>query len=137
MQVEIIKIGNIIGPNSFPFHNKGNDNIILVATDGDKLYNYYLEILKKNRPQFRYQKTTQSIVGYVVLSYLQKTPKTLIGECDGSPIVGKPYTINNSNWHTSTVEDIIEDCVLVTKNSVYAIHNLSKLRDKKIQDLGL
>lgn len=137
MQVEIIKIGNIIGPNSFPFHNKGNDKIILVATDGDKLYNYYLEILKKNRPQFRYQKTTQSIVGYVVLSYLQKTPKTLIGECDGNPIIGKPYTINNSNWHTSTVEDIIEDCIIVTKNSIYAIHNLSKIREKKINDLGL
>ena len=59
MQVEIIKIGSIIGPNSFPFHNKGDNKIILVATDGDDTYNYYLEILRKNRPQYRYQKTVQ------------------------------------------------------------------------------
>lgn len=136
MQVEIIKIGNIIGPNSFPFHNKGDNKLILVATDGDEIYNYYLQILKKNRPQFRYQKTVQSIVGYVVISWLEKN-KTLIGKCDGNPIVGKPYTINNSSWHTSTVEDIIEESVLITKNSIYAIHNLSKIRDKKINDLGL
>lgn len=136
MQVEIIKIGNIIGPNSFPFHNKGNDKLILIATDGDTTYNYYLEILKKNRPQFRYQKTVQSIVGYTRFNPLDKN-KTLVGISDGDAIPGKPYTINNSSWHTSTVEDIIEDSILVTKNSIYAIHNLSKIRDKKINDLGL
>lgn len=135
-EVEIIKIGNIIGPKSFPFSNEGDDKIILVATDGDVVYNYYLEILKKNKPYFRYQKTVQSIVGYPTISYLEKN-KTLIGNSDGEAIIGKPYTINNSLWHTSNVEEIIENCVLVTKNSIYAIHSLSKLRDKKISDLGI
>ena len=128
MQVEIIKIGSIIGPSSFP--------TILVATDGDELYNYYLGILRKNRPQYRYQKTVQSIVGYPVLSPLDKN-KTLIGKSDGDPIVGQSYTIDNSTWHTSLIEEILEECVLITKNSIYAIHNQSKLRDKKITDLGL
>ena len=136
MQVEIIKIGSIIGPNSFPFHNKGDNKIILVATDGDDTYNYYLDILRKNRPQYRYQKTFQSIVGYPVLSHLDKN-KTLIGKCDDDPTIGQVYTINNSTWHTSLIEEILEECVLITKNSIYAIHNQSKLRDKKITDLGL
>ena len=136
MQVEIIKIGSIIGPNSFPFLNKGDNKIILVATDGDDTYNYYLEIVRKNRPQYRYQKTVQSIVGYPVLNPLDKN-KTLIGKCDGIPTIGQVYTINNSTWHTSLIEEILEECVLITKNSIYAIHNQSKLRDKKITDLGL
>ena len=133
MQIQVIKIASIIGPDSFPF--------ILVANDGDLIYNYYLGILKKNKPEFRYQKTTQSIVGYpnVFRSSLvgNQPSNELKGLSDGDPIVGQSYTINNSSWHTSLVEEILEECVLITKNSIYAIHNQSKLRDKKITELGL
>lgn len=141
MQVQVIKIASIIGPDSFPFNEKGNKTFILVANDGDLIYNYYLGILKKNKPEFRYQKTTQSIVGYpnVFRSSLvgNQPVDTLKGISDGDPIVGQSYTINNSSWHTSLVEEILEECVLITKNSIYAIHNQSKLREKKIKDLGI
>ena len=129
MQVQVIKIASIIGPDSFPF--------ILVANDGDLIYNYYLGILKTNKPEFRYQKTTLSIIGTPNLGIFGKKSDKLIGESDGDPIVGQSYTIDNSTWHTSLIEEILEECVLITKNSIYAIHNQSKLRDKKITDLGL
>lgn len=136
MQVQVIKIASIIGPDSFPFSEKGN-RTLLVANDGDLIYNYYLGILKKNKPEFRYQKTTLSIIGTPNLGIFGKKSDKLIGESDGDPIVGQSYTINNSSWHTSLVEEILEECVLITKNSIYAIHNQSKLRDKKITELGL
>lgn len=134
--VEIIKIGNIIGPNSFPFHNKGNDKIILVATDGDSIYNYYLNLLTTNKPEFRYQKTQQALVGHPYNLFNHKSKKTF-GKPDSDPIIGQSYTLNNSEWHTSKVEDVISDCVIITKNSIYAIHDISKIRSKKITDLGL
>jgi protein subunit release factor A len=40
-------------------------------------------------------------------------------------------------WRTSVVDRIIEDCIVITKNSVYAIHDLALLRDNKLKELGL
>lgn len=134
--VEIIKIGNIIGPNSFPFHNKGDNKIILVATDGDSIYNYYLNLLITNKPDYKYQKTQQAIVGYPYNLFNHKVKK-IFGKPDSVPIIGQSYTLDNSKWHTSKVEDVVTDCVIITKNSIYAIHDISKIRAKKITDLGL
>ena len=56
---------------------------------------------------------------------------------DGSPIVGESYTLDNSSWYTSRIERVIDDCIIITKNSVYAIHSISDLRDKKLNNLGI
>ena len=32
---------------------------------------------------------------------------------------------------------IIDENILITRNSVYAIHNVSKLREKRLNDLGI
>jgi hypothetical protein len=51
-------------------------------------------------------------------------------------VVGQSYELDN-NWHTSRIERIIDNCIIVTKNSIYAIHNLQQLRERKIKDLGI
>ena len=106
---------------------------ILIVNSGE-IFDYYVSILKKNcENEYSFLKTDKSIVG---------TPNVfrrdiLKGTSDGDPIVGKPYTISNGVWHTSTVIKIVNDNVLITKNSVYAIHNISEMREKKINDLGI
>ena len=60
----------------------------------------------------------------------------LIGVPDGDPIVGKTYGING-NWYTSPIIKIIDNCVLITENSISAIHHISKIREDKLKQLGI
>jgi hypothetical protein len=134
-EVEILKIGSILPT----FRNKPT---VMVVHNAGPTFEYYVNKLKENCiEKFSFQKTAQSIVGYpsVFRSSLigNQSSYELKGISDGDPIIGKPYTINNSTWHTSTVEEIIDDCVIITKNSVYAIHTISKLRDEKLKNIGL
>ena len=145
-EVEILKIGSvmpivpILGSRVYDT-SQFRKTTIMVVYDGGKLFDYYIDILKKNCDEYSYQKTAQSIVGYpnVFRSSLvgNQPVDTLKGISDGDPIVGQSYTINNSSWHTSKVERIIDGCILITKNSVYAIHNLSDVREKKLNDLDI
>ena len=140
-EVEILKIGSILPT----FRNKPT---VMVVHDAGPTFEYYVNKLKENCiEKFSFQKTAQSIVGYPsVFTFAKFARSSLVGNqpsyklkgiSDGDPIIGKPYTINNSTWHTSTVEEIIDDCVIITKNSVYAIHTTSKLRDEKLKNIGL
>lgn len=146
-EVEILKIGSILPPtpilgtrvyDTSQFRRK----TIMIVSDGGKLFNYYVNRLIVNCcDEYSYQRTTQSIVGYpnVFRSSLVGNQPTneLKGISDGDPIVGQSYTINNSSWHSSKVERVIDDCIIITKNSVYAIHSISDIRDKKLKDLGI
>jgi len=51
--------------------------------------------------------------------------------------VGKPFSINGGSWQTSIVEEVIDNVILVTKNSVYVLYNLEELRERKLKDLGI
>jgi hypothetical protein len=144
-EVEILKIGSImpIVPilgtyDTSQFRKK----TIMIVFDGGKLFDYYVARLIINcSDEYSYQRTAQSIVGYTNVfrsSLVGNQPvDTLKGISDGDPIVGQSYTINNSSWHTSKVERIIDGCILITKNSVYALHNKQDVRDKRLNDLGI
>ena len=142
-EVEILKIGSImpivpiLGSRVYDT-SQFRKTTIMVVYDGGKLFDYYIDILKKNCDEYSYQKTAQSIVGSP-FSFKPgvKLKNILKGLSDENPVIGQSYTINNSSWYTSKVEKIIEDCIIITKNSVYAIHNLSDVREKKLGDLGL
>ena len=142
-EVEILKIGSImpivpiLGTRVYDT-SQFRKTTIMVVYDGGKLFDYYIDILKKNCDEYSYQKTAQSIVGSP-FSFKPgvKSKNILKGLSDENPVIGQSYTIDNSSWHTSKVEKIIEDCIIITKNSVYAIHNLSDVREKKLGDLGL
>jgi hypothetical protein len=60
---------------------------------------------------------------------------TLKGIQNKEPKIGESYGIGN--WYTSTVNKIIDEDILITRNSVYAIHDVSKIRDKILNDLGI
>jgi hypothetical protein len=112
---------------------------IMVVNNGGVLFDYYVSILRENcESDYSFLKTEQSIIGYPQLFRTShKQSDTIKGISDGDPIIGKTYTINNGSWHTSKVEKIIDGCILITKNSVYVIHNLSDLRDNKLEKIGI
>ena len=146
-EVEILKIGKIlqitpISGSRVYDTSQFRKQTIMIVNDGGKLFEYYVNRLIVNcGDEYSYLRTAQSIVGYpnVFRSSLVGNQPTneLKGISDGDPIVGQSYTINNSSWHSSKVERVIDDCIIITKNSVYAIHNISDIRDKKLKDLGI
>jgi hypothetical protein len=143
-EVEILKIGNVMpvlpikGTRVYD-SSQFRKQTIMFVNNGGFLFDHYVSILRENcESDYSFLKTEQSIVGYPQLFRTpHKQSDTIKGISDGDPIVGVPYTINNGSWHTSKVEKIIDDYIIITKNSVYAIHNLSDFRNKKIEDLGL
>ena len=132
-EVEILKIGSIIP-------TEGRDTIMVVF-DGGTIFDHYVSILKeKCGDEYKYLKTQQSIVGTPSdrpdrFSRFDKTSNTLKGIQNKEPKIGESYGV--VNWYTSTVIKIIDDNILITRNSVYAIHDVSKLRDKILNDLGI
>ena len=132
-EVEILKIGSIIP-------TEGRDTIMVVF-DGGTIFDHYVSILKeKCGNEYRYLKTQQSIVGTPSdrpdrFSRFDKPSNTLKGIQNKEPKIGESYGV--VNWYTSTVNKIIDDNILITRNSVYAIHDISKLRDKILNDLGI
>lgn len=132
-EVEILKIGSII-----PF--KGKDTIMVVY-NGGPIFDHYVSILKeKCGDEYKYLKTDKSIVGTPSdrpdrFSRFDKPSDTLKGIQNKEPKIGESYGIGN--WYTSTVNKIIDEDILITRNSVYAIHNPSKIRDKILNDLGI
>ena len=134
-EVEILKIGTIL-----PDIKGGREFTIMVVYNGGPLFDYYINILKeKCGDEYKYLKTDQSIVGSINntprFSKSDKISVTLKGIQNSYPVVGQSYGIGN--WYTSTVNKIIDEDILITRNSVYAIHDVSKLREKRLNDLGI
>jgi hypothetical protein len=129
--VEIIKIGNIMKN-----YLKLEKDTVMVISDGDSKVNFYVSIfINKNKDNYNILKTTDGIVSQPFVKFNKKVPMPLIGVLDDYPKVGKMITINDATWHTSKVIDIIEDCIVVTMNSIYALHTDSNLRNIKLNKL--
>jgi hypothetical protein len=144
-EVEIIKLGDVMKmtPSTTDF---SQNILIMTVEEDDAVISHYLTILRdhcaQHCPQYSFMKTKGIVRSSGADNYSfgpihSMIGKHRIGVSDGSPIVGQPFTINNNNWHTSKIELIISDNILITKNSVYAIHNNSVMRDQKLKDLGI
>lgn len=124
-KVTIYKLGDVL--------RTSKDPIIMIISDGDDTISYYVSLLMKN------SKLLEEFS--ILLSQPSKNPliknSRLSGIADDYPKSGQIFTINDSSWHTSKVELVIEDCILVTRNSIYAIHSESFLRDKKLKQIGI
>jgi hypothetical protein len=134
-EVEILKIGTIL-----PDIKGGREFTIMVVYNGGSLFDYYVNILKeKCGDEYKYLKTDQAIVGSINnnsrFSKSDKISVTLKGIQNANPVIGQSYGVGN--WYTSTVNKIIDEDILITRNSVYAIHDVSKLREKRLNDLGI
>lgn len=142
-EVEVIKIGQILGN----INGGALKPIVMIITDGGDIVDYYLDVFLKNMKDelkqngVRVQKTAGGIVSDTpsfgdILRGKVPIGKGRKGIEDGEPEVGQVYQLKDG-WHTSRVDRVIEDCVLVTKNSIYAIHNVQNFREKKLKDLGI
>jgi hypothetical protein len=82
-------------------------------------------------------KTDKAIIGPAKMSMKSNiyAGHSFKGILEDDPTVGKG--LNLGHWRTSVVDRIIEDCVIITRNSVYAIHDLALIREKKLNDLGI
>lgn len=134
-EVEILKIGTIL-----PDIKGGREFTIMVVYNGGPVFDHYVNILKeKCGNDYKYLKTDQSIVGSInnasKFSKFDKPSNTLKGIQNADPVVGQSYGVGN--WYTSTVNRIIDENILITRNSVYAIHDVSKFREKRLNDLGI
>ena len=143
-EVEILKIGTIIPEVISKWEisegKKEGKSTIMVVCNGGPIFDHYVSILReKCGDEYKYLKTHQSIVGTPeqfrssLVGY--KKVDRIKGIQNEEPEVGKSYEVGY--WRTSTIMRIIDEDILITRNSVYAIHNPSKIRDKRLNDLGI
>ena len=131
-KVEIIKLGKIMA--------KPISNTILIDNNRGPVVEYYNKLLMNNS-QYRFQNSS-GIIGHKN-KFLLKTLDinnlrvSIFGKCDGEPVIGQPYSINNYSWRTSVVNSIIEGVIIITNNSVYAIHSVDEFRNTQLEKLGI
>lgn len=149
-EVEIIKIGDLIGNVSGTLdegkHVGALKPMVKLTVECNEIVDYYTDMfLKEMRPVFE-----ECDINLILQPYME--PIQRFGDLargriydgharkgieDGDPVIGESYTLDNSSWHTSRVQRVINDCILLTKNSIYAIHDTSTFRNKKLEDLGI
>ena len=128
-EIELIKIGQVLDD-----YNTSTKKTIMLIADGDNLINYYIKIfIDKVGDDYH---ILMANADTFIRSY-RRVSSVIKGVPDNEPIVGKRFTINNLMWGTSTVKVIVDDSIFITKNSVYAIHDVSKIREKKLKELGI
>ena len=144
-EVEILKLGTRLGTGQYTSSLKTSRYVsttkplIMVVKDGGPIFDHYITILKSCK-DYSYLNCEKSIIGrpfpWVNILTKGRLDWSVAGIPDHKPEIGKNFTINRY-WHTSKVQDIIGGCVLITENSVYAIHDLSELRKDKLDQLGI
>jgi hypothetical protein len=131
-EVELYKIGTVLGGIA------GKKPTMMVVSNAGEPCDTYVKILREHcSEEYSLLKTDKAIIGTPKMSIRSHVYEghSIKGFLDGAPKVGESVSLGH--WRTSTVDRIIEDCIIVTKNSVYAIHDLSLIRDKKLKELGL
>jgi hypothetical protein len=140
-EVEILKIGSLLpvspikGTRVYDTSQFRKQTIMIVSNGGPIFDHYVNIIIKELSDDYVLLKTEKSIVGGPFSYRPGNNNGRLIGELDGPIVIGMSFAVEN--WHSSVVERVIDDTIVITKNSVYAIHDISNLRDKKLQYLGL
>ena len=134
-EIEIYKIGTLLP--KLPSREKP---IMMVVSDAGEPCDTYVKILRESCPdEYSFLKTQKAIIGTPKMGMRGHVYEghSIKGTEDDAPMEGQPYTIDSGSWHTSTVERIVDGCVLITKNSIYALHDPAEMRDKKLGELGI
>jgi hypothetical protein len=145
-EVEIFKIGTILHTaNILPDNVCVTENyVIMVVCDAGEPFDSYAKILREScEGEYSFMKAARSIVGRPnKLSIGQSDDLSIKGFPDGDPSIGLSYGISLSEnrasvWRTSKVVRVIDDCLVITMNSVYAISDKAKDREKKLERIGI
>ena len=106
-----------------------------IVCDGGPIFDYYKNLIIEHTSNiFEFYETPQIYVGG---PFPYNDPTPLFGPLDEQPLVGKPLVLRHKRWYSSRVDSIIGNCIIITKNSVYILHEISEVRNQKIQQLGL
>ncbi len=131
-EIEIYKIATILSPM------KDKKQMMMVVYNAGEPCDSYVKILREHcEEEYSFMKTDKAIIGPAKMSMKSNiyAGHSFKGILEDDPTVGKVLSLGH--WRTSVVDRIIEDCVIITKNSVYAIHDLALIREKKLNDLGI
>jgi hypothetical protein len=129
-EIEILKIGSIVTTKQ----SNGLRRLNIVC-DGGPIFDYYKDIvIQYTSNMFEFYETLQIYVGG---PFPYNDPRKLVGHLENKPIIGQPLTLKIQRWYSSIITNIINDFIIITKNSVYVIHDLSNLRDQKLQNIGI
>ena len=131
-EVEIYKIGTILGAIG------GKKSTMMVVNNAGEPCDSYVRILREHcSEEYSFMKTDKAIIGTPKMSMKSHVYEghSIKGFLDAAPQVGNSLAVGH--WRTSVVDRVIEDCIVITKNSVYAIHNPVLIREKKLNDLGI
>ena len=131
-EVELYKIGTILGGIG------GKKSTMMVVSNAGEPCDSYVKILREHcSEEYSFMKTDKAIIGTPKMSMRSHVYEghSIKGFLDAAPKVGNSLSVGF--WRTSVVDRVIEDCIVITKNSVYAIHNPALIREKKLNDLGI
>jgi len=135
-EVELYKIGTIL--SSHKQSSSGKKPIMMVVHNAGEPCDSYVNILREHcKEEYSFLKTDKAIIGKPKMSMLNHVYEghSIKGLLESEPTIGKGMVLGH--WRTSVVDRILEDCVIITRNSIYAIHDLALIRDKKLNDLGI
>jgi len=134
-EVEILKLGYIIS-RVIGGNIDREKETLMVVYNGGPIFDHYVSILReKCGDEYKYLKTDRKIVGGPHSYRPGNNDARLFGELDGELVIGMSFTVGS--WHSSIVQKIINKNIVITNNSVYAIHNLSEFRENRLNDLGI
>lgn len=126
LKVEVIKIGIVI-PKTYA-EKIMKTTIAVSNSDCDSISKYYTSILtSKCRGDYNF--ITTADVGRIF------TFGKYIGIADDDPKAGESFRMDNYSWRTSVVTKVVSGNIIITGNSVYALHNTSLMRDQKLNKL--
>jgi hypothetical protein len=131
-EVELYKIGTVLGGIA------GKKPTMMVVSNAGEPCDTYVKILREHcSEEYSFMKTDKAIIGTPKMSMRSHVYEghSIKGFLDAVPKVGNSLSVGS--WRTSVVDRVIEDCIVITKNSVYAIHNPALIREKKLNDLGI
>jgi hypothetical protein len=131
-EVELFKIATILSPI------KDKKQMMMVVYNAGEPCDSYVKILREHcSEEYSFMKTDKAIIGKPKMSMRSNIQEgdSIKGVLDAAPQVGNSLAVGH--WRTSVVDRIIEDCIIITKNSVYAIHDPALIREKKLNDLGI
>jgi len=114
-EIEIYKIGTLL-----PKMPSKEKPLIMVVSDAGEPFDSYVKILRERcSGEYSFLKTQKAIIGAPKMGMRGHVYEghSIKGSEDAAPMEGQPYTINSCSWSSSTVERIVDGCVLITKNS--------------------
>lgn len=135
-EIEILKIGEIL-PQSI----SNNETQVIRIGVGSNILDYYYSKLRLITNYKFIEHDVNEVKKFNSQTLFADRQSIKIGQYKTGTIykeitVGDSITLNGDFWSTSRVTHIY-DSIIITLNSVYAIHDLQKVRNDKLKDLGI